>query len=390
MKEAVIVALGRSAIGKAPKGALRYTRPDDFGTQVLKGVLAQVPQLNLAEIDDLIVGCAFGEGEQGANLGKNLTALAGLPEEVSGITINRFCASGLQAISMAANSIMVGQADVIVAGGVESMSMVPMGGGRLSPPTNLDVTRRNPGMGITAENVAAKYNVTKEDQDLFALDSQLKAGKAQAEGRFGHIIPVNAIKIVTDDFGNVTGTETFVFNKDEGVRPGATLEGVQKLKPAFKKGGTVTAPNSSQTSDGAAFAVMMSREKAESLGLKPLLKFVSFAVAGVSSELMGIGPTKAIPKALKQAGLAVEDIDIWELNEAFASQAIASARELKIDMNKVNLDGGAIALGHPLGCTGAFLACKLETILRRTNGKYGVISMCVGGGMGAAAVFELL
>jgi len=388
MKEAVIVALGRSAIGKAPKGALRYTRPDDFGTQVLKGVLAQVPQLNLAEIDDIVLGCAFGEGEQGANLGKNIAALAGLPDEVSGITINRFCASGLNSIAIAANAIMVGQADVMIAGGVESMSMVPMGGGRLAPPTNLDVTRKNPSMGITAENVAEKYNITRDMQDQMGLDSQLKAAQAQAENRFEHIIPVNAIKVTTDDFGNVTGTETFVFSKDEGVRPGATMEGVKKLKPAFKKNGSVTAPNSSQTSDGAAFVVLMSREKADSLGLKPLLKFVSFAVAGVPSELMGIGPMKAIPKALKQANLTVEDIDVWELNEAFAAQAIACANELKIDMNKVNLDGGAIALGHPLGCTGSFLACKLESILKRTNGKYGVISMCVGGGMGAAAVFE--
>jgi acetyl-CoA acyltransferase len=391
MREAVIVALGRSAIGKAPKGALRYTRPDEFGAEVLKAVLAKVPQLNPADIDDVVLGCATPEGEQGLNMAKCIAGIAGLPEEVSGLTVNRFCASGLQSISIAANSIMVGAADVVVAGGVESMSMIAMGGGRMSPTIQQEVMVENPGMGITAELVAEEYNVSKADQDQFGLESQLKAAKAQAAGYFdAQIIPVTAIRPTTDVDGNVTGTETFMFSKDEGVRPGATIENVAKLKSPFKNGGSVTAANSSQTSDGAAFVVLMSREKAESLGLKPLMKFVSFAVAGVPSKLMGIGPMKAIPKALKLAGLEIKDIDAFELNEAFASQSLACARELGLDMNKVNIDGGAIALGHPLGCTGSFITVKLESILRRTNGKYGVVSMCIGGGMGAAGVFELL
>lgn len=390
MKEAVIVALGRSAIGKAPKGALKHTRPDDVAAQVLKGVLAKVPELDTHEIDDVVIGCAMPEAEQGINVAKMIAGIAGLPEEVSAETVNRFCASGLETIAIAANRIMVGQADVMVAGGVEFMSAVPMGGNKLRPypdPALIDI---NPSMGITAENIADKYNISREDQDKFGVESQVKAYKAQQAGYFDEqIIPIKGVRPVKDENGMVTGTETFVFDKDEGIRPNANYESAAKLRPAFKKGGTVTAANSSQTSDGASMVVLMSREKAESLGLKPLLVFRTYAVAGVPPQRMGEGPAKAIPKALKLAGLTKDDIDVWELNEAFASQAIYCIRELGLDESKINIDGGAIALGHPLGCTGSFLTCKLYSLLKRTNGKYGVVSMCIGGGMGAAAVFEL-
>lgn len=390
MREAVIVAMGRSAIGKAPKGKLRYTRPEDFGAEVLKSVLAKVPQLDHSEIDDVIIGCAMPEGEQGLNIGRIVAQRAGLPDSVPGQTVNRFCASGLQTIANAANSIMVGQADVILAGGIESMSSVPMGGGRLSPNPYLmdNKPESSTSMGITAENVAERYGITREEQDQFGLESQLKAAKAQAEGKFDEeIVPVQAVRMVTDKNGMIS-TENFTFDKDEGIRPNSKIEKIAKLRPAFKMKGTVTAANSSQTSDGAAIVLVMSREKAESLGVKPLAIFRSFAVAGVPADVMGLGPIKAIPKALKVAGKTKEDMDLIELNEAFAAQSIRCINELELNKEIVNVNGGAIALGHPLGCTGAFLTIKLISELKRRNGKYGLVSMCIGGGMGAAAVLE--
>ncbi len=384
MREAVIVAYGRSAVGKAPKGKLKYTRPEDVVAQVINGVLNKVPQLNTEEIEDFVLGCAFPEAEQGFNLAKIVAMRAGLPDCVPGQTVNRFCSSGLQTIAIGANSIMAGQADVVLAGGVEFMSTVPMSGNIIAPNPYLMQNRPEAymSMGLTAEKVAEEYNVTREMQDEFAVESHRRAAKAQAEGKFDdEIIPIEAIN---------EKNERFIFNKDEGVRTKTSLDGFGKLRTVFKVNGTVTAGNASQMSDGAAVVLLMSREKAEALGIKSLAVFRSFAVAGVNPEVMGIGPIKAIPKALKIAGLEKDDIDLIELNEAFASQSIACINELDLDFEKVNPNGGAIALGHPLGCTGSFLTAKLLSEMRRRNNKYGIVSMCIGGGMGAAAVFELI
>ena len=392
MKEAVIVAYGRSAIGKAPRGLLKYTRPDDLAAQVVKGVLAKVPQLNKDEIEDLILGCAFPEAEQGLNMARNVVFRAGLSNKVCGQTVNRYCSSGIQSIAIAANSIMVGQGDVILAGGVESMSIVPMFGNIITPNPYLTENQRNTAvnMGISAENVATKYTISREAQDKFALESHKRADRAQLEGKFDDdIIPIEAIRPVVNKAGMVT-SETFIFDKDEGVRSNLTMSNLTKLRTVFKKNGTVTAGNSSQMSDGAAFVLLMSREKADSLGIKPLAIFRSYAVSGVAPEIMGIGPIEAIPKVLKRAGLKEEDIDRYELNEAFASQAIACISELGLDPKKINSNGGAIALGHPLGCTGSFLTIKLLSEMRRRNEKIGIVSMCIGGGMGAAGIFELV
>jgi acetyl-CoA acyltransferase len=393
MREAVIVAYGRSAIGRAPKGKLKYTRPEDIAAQVIKGVLEKVPALDPNEIEDLVMGCAFPEAEQGMNTAKIIAKRAGLPVNVPGQTVNRFCASGLQTIAIAANSIMAGQADVVMAGGVEFMSTVPMGGNIIAP--NPFLMENSPeiymSMGLTAENVADNYNVTREMQDAFGVESHRKAAKAQEEGKFDHeIIPVDAVMPVMDAEGNVIDQETFVFSKDEGVRVGTTIEGLGKLRTVFKNGGSVTAGNASQMSDGAAAVIVMSREKADALGIKPVASFKSFASVGVPPELMGIGPIAAIPKALDIAGIKKEDIDLIELNEAFASQSIACINELGLDNKIVNVNGGAIALGHPLGCTGSFLTCKLLSEMERRDSRYGLVSMCIGGGMGAAAVFEIL
>lgn len=384
MKEAVIVAFGRSPIGKAPKGKLKYTRPEDVAAQVVNGVLNKVPQLNREDIDDFVLGCAFPEAEQGFNIGRIVAQRAGLPDCVPGQTVNRFCSSGLQTIAIAANSIMAGQADVVLAGGVEFMSTVPMGGNNIRPNPYLMENRPEVymSMGLTAENVAEKYNITRQMQDEFAVESHKRAAKAQLAGRFDdEIIPIEGIN---------EKNEIFVFSKDEGVRSGTTLEDLAKLQTVFKINGTVTPGNASQMSDGAAVVLIMSREKAEALGIKPLAIFRSFAVAGVSPEIMGIGPIEAIPKALKIAGLDKDDIDQYELNEAFASQAIACINALGLDNEKVNPNGGAIALGHPLGCTGSLLTVKLLSEMRRRDDRYGIVSMCIGGGMGAAAVFELI
>ena len=391
MRDAVIVAYGRSAIGKANKGQLRHTSPESLAAQVVKGTLEKVPQLNTEEIDDFVLGCAFQEAEQGLNIAKLVASMADLPDKVPAQTVNRFCSSGLQTISIAANSIMCGQMDVVLAGGLESMSSVPIGGN--SYIASLEMFEKDPrthlGMGITAENVADKYNITRLQQDEFAVQSHRKALDAQKKGKFkSDIIPVNAIRLGTDENGKKI-SETFVFSEDEGIRPNTSVESLVKLRPAFKLKGSVTAGNSSQTSDGAAIVLLMSREKAEELNLKPIATFRSFAVQGVDPALMGIGPIKAIPKALGIAKVEQSQIDLIELNEAFASQSIACINELELDQSILNVNGGAIALGHPLGCTGAFLTIKLLSEMERRNSKYGLVSMCIGGGMGAAAVFEM-
>lgn len=392
MREAVIVALGRSAIGKAPKGKLKYSRPEEIGAQVLRGVLDKLDRFDKASVDDVIIGCAFPEAEQGMNMGKIITSRAGLPITVPAQTVNRFCASGLQSIATAANSIIAGQDEVVIAGGVELMSLIPLGGNMVYP--NPDIVGTPKGeytaMGITAENVSDKYGITRQMQDEFAVQSHNRAERAQNEGKFTEeIIPVDAVELEKNEQGIVKVVKR-TFDQDEGIRRGMTVEKAAKLKPVFKIGGSVTAGNSSQTSDGAAMVILMEREKAETLGLKPLARFVSFAVTGVSPELMGIGPIKAIPKALAKAEISKDEVDLFELNEAFASQAVACVNELDLDIKKVNVNGGAIAMGHPLGCTGSFLTVKLIHELKRRKQKYGVVSMCIGGGMGAAAVFEML
>ncbi|MCQ5030085.1 acetyl-CoA C-acyltransferase [Flavonifractor sp. DFI.6.63] len=392
MKDAVIVALGRSAIGKAPKGVFRLSRPEDIGAQVLSGVLKQVPQLDARHIDDVIVGCAFPEAEQGMNLAKIVISKAIPGVDIPGQTVNRFCSSGLQTIATAANAIMAGQAEVIIAGGIELMSTIPMGGNIVAP--NPDLIQSQPdaytAMGITAENVAEQYGVTRRMQDEFSMESHRRANAARTEGKFAQeIIPVEAVTTYVDETGHTRmGLRTVA--EDEGIRPQTTMESLGKLHTVFKLGGTVTPGNSSQTSDGAAFVILMSGEKAAELGVRPIAKFISFAVAGVPSVLMGIGPIAAIPKALKIAGLRQEDMDIIELNEAFAAQSLACINTLGLDQKKVNVNGGAIAMGHPLGCTGSLLTVKVIRELQRRDGRYGMVSMCIGGGMGAAGVFERL
>jgi len=394
IREAVIVAYGRSAVGKAKRGALKDTRPESYGAQVLKGVLERVPKLDPAGIDDVILGCAFQEAEQGNNVARYIALKAGIPKEVPAQTVNRFCSSGLQAIAMGANAIMAGQAEVVLAGGVESMSMIRMGGN--IPTCDVSLAESYPEaytqMGITAENIAKKYNVTREDQDKFGLLSHNRAEAAQTAGKFkDEIIPVNAVKYRTERDGKVV-KYTEKFDADEGIRYGLTMEDMTKLKPAFiPKVGTVTAGNASQMNDAAAAVVLMSREKAKALGIEPIAVFRSYAVAGCEPDYMGLGPIYAVPKALKIAALDKKDVNVWELNEAFASQAVACVRGLGIEdaMANINPLGGGIALGHPLGCTGAFLTCKLLGELKRRGEKFGVVSMCIGGGMGAAGVFEM-
>ena len=398
MREAVVVAYGRSAIGKSPKGVLKDTRPEEYCAQVIKGVLAKMPaNFDPEIINDLILGCAFQEAETGTNVARNIGLLAGLPESVPGQTVNRFCSSGLQAISMAANAIKVGEADCIMAGGVETMSMVPMGGNLNVPNVELGCNvnqRAMTAMGNTAENLAVKYDISREEQDAFALDSHRKAIRAQDEHRFDEqIIPVDAVKYrMNHETGHVEKYKV-PFTVDEGVRRGLTPEKMASLKTVFKKGGTVTAGNASQMNDAAAIVILMSADKAKELGIKPIAKFLGFEVAGVDPAYMGIGPAVAIPKALKYTGLKMEDIDLWELNEAFSSQALACIKELHMEdalkEERINPNGGGVALGHPLGCTGAMLTCKLLAELKRQGKKYGVVSMCIGGGMGAAGVYEM-
>lgn len=384
MKEALIIETKRTAVGRAIKGSLAYMRPDDLGAFVLQDLLKGVPNLNPAEIDDCVIGCSFPEGEQGMNMARVMALRAGLPIDVPGLTVNRFCSSGLQAISLAADKLRLGEAKVMLAGGAESMSAVPLGGSKPAP--NPYMMEHAPelylSMGLTAENVARKYEVTREQQDEFATQSHQKAYAAQSSGRFEEeIVPILLS----------SGSEGAKwFSQDEGIRPDTRPQTLAKLKPAFLNGGSVTAGNSSQTSDGAAATLLMSEDKVKELGIKPLAVWRGFAVAGVEPELMGIGPIKAIPKVLRQVGLTLDQIDLFELNEAFAAQALAIIKTLGIDPNKVNVNGGAIAFGHPLGCTGAKLSATLLHELKRRGLKYGMVTMCIGGGMGAAGVYELL
>jgi acetyl-CoA acyltransferase len=385
MKDIVIVEAVRSAVGRALKGSLANKRPDEMAGEVIRGLLARVPQLKASEVDDLVLGCAMPEGEQGLNIARVVGLLGGLPIETGGQTINRFCSSGLQAIAIAAGQIALGSSDVVVAGGLESMSMVPMTGNKLSvsPEAMEKVAAVYTPMGITAENVAKQFGITREQQDTFALNSQKKASAAIEKKVFEkEIVPVNGIRYVGNE------KQTFEFKVDEMPRPDTTLEGLASLKPAFSTKGSVTAGNSSPLSDGAAAALVMSGEKAKSLGLKGLGYLRSFVTVGVDPAIMGIGPLPAIKKLLAKNNLKVSDIDLFEVNEAFASQAFYCTRELGIPEDRLNVNGGAIALGHPLGCTGAKLTAQLLYELGRRGGKYGIVSMCIGGGMGAAGLFE--
>ena len=391
MREAVLVSSVRTAVGKAGKGALRTVRPDDLGAVAIRGALARVPQLDPKEIEDVILGCAMPEGEQGWNVARICSLRAGLPVEASAMTINRFCSSGLQAIAMAAERIRGGGSEVIVAGGTESMTMVPMGGNKISPnPWLMDhYPDSYLGMGLTAENLAVKHGITRDAADAFSLASHQKALAAIAAGKFkDEVVPVEVA--ITSMNGTKPKTATYTFDTDEGPRADTSAEALGKLKPAFHAKGTVTAGNSSQMSDGAAASIVMSAERAAALGIKPLARFVSFATAGCLPEEMGVGPVFAIPKALKLAGLKLEDIAVIELNEAFAAQALSVIKLAGLDPAKVNVNGGAVALGHPLGCTGAKLTATILRELQRRNARYGMVTMCVGGGMGAAGIFERL
>ena len=384
-RDVVVVAAVRTAVGKAIKGTLKDTRPDDLLAEALRGLLAKVPGFDPAQIDDIVIGCAFPEGEQGMNIARNAQLAAGLPHTVPAMTVNRFCSSGLQALAQAAAHIQAGWYDIALTGGVESMSQIPMGGDRPTP--NPTLMQKRPDaftpMGVTSEIVAERYKVSREEQDVFAASSHHKAAKAIAEGKFkDEIVPVHT-RVWQDG-----KWKEIVFDTDDGVRADTTVEGLAKLKPAFGVKGASTAGNSSQTSDGAAAALIMTREKAQGLGLPVLGVLRSYAVVGVEPDVMGIGPSVAIPKALAKVGLKVGDIDLFEINEAFASQALYCVRELGIDQSKVNVNGNAIALGHPLGCTGAKLTATLLHEMKRRKAHYGIVSMCIGGGMGAAAVFE--
>ena len=392
MKDALIVSAVRTAVGKAPNGALRSTRPDDLGAMAVRGVLDRIPQLDVKRIEDVIIGCAMPEAEQGLNLARIISLRAGLPVEASAMTINRYCASGLQAIALAAERIRGGSAEAIVAGGAESMSMIPMGGNKIA--ANPWLVEHYPdsymSMGLTAERVAKHYGISREESDRFALASHQKALAAIREGRFDNeIVPVT-VTISDSRAGDVPVQREVEFRVDEGPRADTSYEALEKLRPVFHAHGTVTAGNSSQTSDGAAAAAVVSEEIAVSFGLKPLARLVAFATAGCLPEEMGVGPVYAIPKALKQAGLTLEQMDVIELNEAFAAQSLAVMRLLEMDPAKVNVNGGAIALGHPLGCTGAKLTATILHELQRQRKKYGLVTMCVGGGMGAAGIFENL
>ncbi|MCR8845092.1 acetyl-CoA C-acyltransferase [Paenibacillus sp. SC116] len=391
MREAVIVSIVRTPIGKAKRGSFAHTRAEDLGRVVIEEAIRRVPGLSKSEIEDVIIGCAMPEGEQGLNFARIISLFAGLPETVPAVTINRFCSSGLQSIAYAAERIMLGLADVIVAGGVESMSHVPMTGFKLAPHPRLMAKMPEVYMGVghTAERVAERYGISREDQDSFAVSSHRKAAAALATGKFREETVAVATTVKGVGTNGRPWERAVTVEVDEGVRADTTPEGLAKLKPSFQLGGTVTAGNASQMSDGAAAAVVMSRQKSEALGLKPMAAFRSFALAGVAPEIMGVGPIEAIPKALKQAGITKEQVALYELNEAFASQCLAVIRDLELDESLVNVNGGAIALGHPLGCTGTKLTATLIHELHRRGGGYGVVSMCIGGGMGAAGVFEV-
>ena len=399
MREAVIVSSVRTPVGKAFKGSLRTTRPDDLAAIAIQEAIRRVPGLDPNEIEDVILGCAMPEAEAGMNVARNAALRAGLPVEISAITINRFCSSGLQSIAMAAERILAGYGDVILAGGTESMTMIPLGGNKVSP--NPWLMDHNPdaylSMGLTAENVAAKYGITREQADEFSLASHKKALAAITAGKFkDEIVPVDVKMTVVSNGANGSRTmlaakpktTSTIFEMDEGPRADTSLEALARLKPAFHARGTTTAGNSSQMSDGAAAAIVMSGERARSLGVKPMARFLGFATAGVPPEIMGIGPAYAIPKVLKLTGLTLDQMDVIELNEAFAVQSLAVIKMLGIDPARVNPNGGAIALGHPLGCTGAKLTASLLRELERRKARYGMVTMCIGGGMGAAGIFE--
>src|SRR5512140_2075675 len=391
-RDAVIVSAVRTPVGKGKRGGLATVRPDELAAIVIQELLRRTPALDPKEIEDVILGCAFPEGEQGLNMSRMVVLRVGLPDSVPGETINRYCSSGIQSIAHAAYAIQSGQIETAIAGGVESMSMVPMMGYKFSvnPYFAQELPHYYTNMGLTAENVAMKYEISREEQDEFALRSHQKAAAAVGSGLFDpETVPVEGELKELDGDGQRT-TRQFTVTRDEGPRTDTSLEALAKLKPAFKEGGTVTAGNSSQVSDGAAGVIIMSAETAQALGLKPLARFVDFAAGGVPPEIMGIGPVVAIPKALKLAGLSLNDIDLIELNEAFAAQSLAVIRTLEIDEEKVNVNGGAIALGHPLGCTGSKLTTQLIYEMGRRKSKYGMVTMCVGGGMGAAAIFENL
>ncbi len=392
MKTAYIVAAYRSAVGKAPRGKLRLTRPDVVGSDVIKHLLAQLPQLDKSRIDDVIVGNATPEAEQGLNMARMISLMGLDIETVPGVTVNRYCASGLETIAIANAKIQSGMADCIIAGGAEFMSSIPFGGWRIVPEANL--AKEHPsyywGMGLTAEEVARRYKIGRDEQDVFSFNSHKKAVAAIKEGKFKEgIVPIKVKEVYLDENGKRKERES-VFDTDEGPRADTTIEALAKLKPVFDAYGTVTAGNASQTSDGAAFVIVMSEEMVKELNIQPIARMVSYGVAGLEPAIMGVGPIYAIPKALKKAGLKQEDINVIELNEAFASQSLAIVKELGLNPDIVNVNGGAIALGHPLGCTGAKLTVQVLNELRRRKQKYGMVTMCVGTGQGAAGIFELL
>ncbi len=393
MKTAYIVKAYRTAVGKAPKGVFRFKRPDELAAETIQYLLNEVPQLDKTRIDDVMVGNAMPEAEQGLNMGR-LISLMGLKiEDVPGVTVNRYCASGIETIAMATAKIQSGMSDCIIAGGAESMSFIPMGGYKPTPDYAVAKEGNEDyywGMGLTAEAVAKKYNVSREDQDLFSFNSHQKALKAQAEGKFDkQIVPITVNQTYVDENGK-KATKSYVVTKDEGPRADTSLEVLAKLRPVFAADGSVTAGSSSQMSDGASFVLVMSEDMVKELNLEPIARMVSYAAAGVEPRLMGIGPIKAVPKALTKAGLTLNDIDLIELNEAFASQSLAVIRELGLNPDIVNVNGGAIALGHPLGCTGAKLSTQLFDEMKRRGNKYGIVTMCVGTGQGAAGVYEVL
>jgi acetyl-CoA acyltransferase len=389
MRDAVIVSAVRTPVGKAKRGGMATVRPDEMGAAVIRELLRRTPNLDPAQIEDVVFGCAFPEGEQGMNVARAISIRSGLPDTIPAETINRYCSSGLQSIAHVAQAIRSGDIEIGIGAGVESMSMVPMMGYKFSPNPQFaqDLPQYYTNMGLTAENVAVKYGINREHQDEFALKSNQKAARAVDSGRFDpELMPVDVE--VVDYVDGKSLKRSFTVKRDEGPRGDSTMDGLTRLKPAFKEGGMVTAGNSSQMSDGASAVMVMSAEKALELGLRPIARFVSFAVGGVPPELMGIGPVAAIPKALKIAGLSLNDIDLIELNEAFAAQSLAVMQTLEIDQDKVNVNGGAIALGHPLGCTGSKLTTQLIYEMGRRKSKYGMVTMCIGGGMGAAAIFE--
>jgi len=393
MKTAYIVKAYRTAVGKAPKGVFRFKRPDELAAETIQYIMNEVPQLDKKRIDDVMVGNAMPEAEQGLNMGRLISLMGLKVEDVPGVTVNRYCASGIETIAMATAKIQSGMSDCIIAGGVESMSFIPMGG--YKPVPDYAVAKEGNedyywGMGLTAEAVAKKYNVSREDQDLFSFNSHQKALKAQAEGKFDkQIVPITVEQTYVDEKGK-KATKSYTITKDEGPRADTSLEVLSKLRPVFAADGSVTAGSSSQMSDGAAFVLIMSEEMVKELNLEPIARMVSYGVSGVEPRIMGIAPIKAIPKAIEKAGLTLKDIDLFELNEAFASQSLAVIRELGLNPDIVNVNGGAIAMGHPLGCTGAKLSVQLFDEMKRRGNKYGIVTMCVGTGQGAAGVYEVL